>query len=159
MNKDELIVLLKEYKENKAKLIIKLKELKTKRIQLKACEEIETSLTSSYGVNQDIHSKNKISDKVLKRIEENDHKRQEFESEIEKLENIVKDLRYKTETVEDRMKALKYKERKIFEAYYIEGRSYEEIGTQLYFELFKQTRNWETIKKITEKALNKIINL
>jgi len=159
MNKDELIVLLKEYKENKAKLIIKLKELKTKRIQLKACEEIETSLTSSYGVNQDIHSKNKISDKVLKRIEENDHKRQEFESEIKKLENIVKELRYKTETVEDRMKALKYKERKIFEAYYIEGRSYEEIGTQLYFELFKQTRNWETIKKITEKALNKIINL
>lgn len=159
MNKDELIVLLKEYKENKAKLIIKLKELKTKRIQLKACEEIETSLTSSYGVNQDIHSKNKISDKVLKRIEENDHKRQEFESEIKGLESIVKDLRYKVEIVEDRLQALKYKEEKILTAYYIEGRTAEDIGNHLYFELFKQTRSDRNIQRTIDKALEKMLKL
>ena len=159
MNKEELVKLLKEYKENKAKLTIKLKELKTKRLQLKGCEEIETSLTTAYGINQDIHSKNQISDKISMRIEKNDTRRHEIESEIEKIENEIKILRDKTEIVEDRLEALKYKEKELFKAYYIEGRSYEEIGTQLYFELFNQTRNWETIKKIIEKAMQKVINL
>ena len=35
MNKEEFIILLRDYKENKAKLNIKLKELKTARINLK----------------------------------------------------------------------------------------------------------------------------
>ena len=58
MKKEELIVLLKEYKENKAKLNIKLKELKLARINLKACDEIDTSITVAYGQNQDIVSSN-----------------------------------------------------------------------------------------------------
>ena len=59
MTKEELIELLKEYKQNKARLNIKLKELKSARIKLKACDEYETSITTLYGQNQDIHSKNK----------------------------------------------------------------------------------------------------
>lgn len=47
MEKEELIRLLKDYKENKAKLNIKLKELKSARIQLKHIDE-ETSITSSF---------------------------------------------------------------------------------------------------------------
>ena len=47
MEKEELIRLLKDYKENKAKLNIKLKELKTARIQLKHVDE-ETNITSSF---------------------------------------------------------------------------------------------------------------
>ena len=35
MTREELVILLKEYKENKARLNIKLKELKTIRIKLK----------------------------------------------------------------------------------------------------------------------------
>ena len=93
MSKEELIQLLKDYKENKAKLNIKLKELKTKRLQLKGCEEIETSLTTGYGINQDIHSKNQISDKVLSKIEQNDSRRNELKIEIEKLEEEVRKLR------------------------------------------------------------------
>lgn len=159
MTKEELIKLLKEYKENKAKLNIKLKDLKSARIKLKACDDIETSTTSTYGENQDIHSKNKISNKVLSKIEENDIKRLELTKEIENLEQEVKRLREKVEAVEDRLEGLKYKEKQLLIAYYIEGRSYDEIGNQLYFQLFNQTRNWETIKKIIEKATNKMINL
>lgn len=159
MNKEELVKLLKDYKENKAKLNIKLKELRTKRLQLKGCEEIETSLTTRYEINQDIHSKNQISDKILSKIEQNDSRRNELEKEIENLEEIVRGLREKVEAVEDRLEGLKYKEKQLLIAYYIDGRSYDEIGNQLYFQLFNQTRNWETIKKIIEKATNKMINL
>lgn len=159
MNKEELVKLLKDHKENKAKLNIKLKELRTKRLQLKGCEEIETSLTTRYGINQDIHSKNQISDKILSKIEQNDSRRNELEKEIENLEEIVRELREKVEAVEDRLEGLKYKEKQLLIAYYIDGRSYDEIGNQLYFQLFNQTRNWETIKKIIEKATNKMINL
>lgn len=159
MSKDELIQLLKDYKENKAKLNIKLKELKTKRLQLKGCEEIETSLTTGYGINQDIHSKNQISDKVLKKIEQNDDKRNQLKKEIEDLEKTVRELREKVEAVEDRLEGLKYKEREILTAYYVEGRTAEDIGNKLYFQLFNQTRSDRHIQRIIEKATEKMINL
>lgn len=159
MSKEELIKLLKEYKENKAKLNIKLKELKMYRSQLKGYEEIDISLTPSYGQNSDIHSKNKISDKILNSVEKNETKKEELKEKISKIEEIVRDLREKVESVEDRLEGLKYKEKQLLIAYYIDGRSYDEIGNQLYFQLFNQTRNWETIKKIIEKAADKMINL
>ena len=159
MNKSELIELLKNYKENKAKLNIKLKELKTERIKLKYVNDTETSITAAYGTNQDIHSKNQISDNVSRRIEENDIKRLEIEKQIEKLEEEVRKLREKVEAVEDRLIGLKYKERDILTAYYIDGRTYEDIGENLHYKLFQQKRNWETIKKIVEKATKKMIEL
>lgn len=158
MSKDELIQLLKDYKENKAKLNIKLKELKNCRIKLKHLE-LETNSTTSYGINQDIHSKNKISNKVLDKIEQNDTKRIELEAEIEELEKTVRDLREKVEAVDDRLVGLKYKEREILTAYYVEGRTAEDIGNKLYFQLFNQTRSDRHIQRIIEKATNKMLNL
>ena len=159
MTREDLIILLKNYKENKAKLNIKLKALKLARILLRSCEEADTALTSSYGENQDIHSKNKISNKVLKKVEENDTRRIELEKEIETLEKVVKELREKVDSVEDRLEGLKYKEREILIAYYIDGRTYEDIGENLHYKLFQQKRNWETIKKIVEKATSKMLEL
>lgn len=159
MKKEELIVLLKEYKENKAKLNIKLKELKLARINLKACDEIDTSITVAYGQNQDIHSKNKISNKVLTQIEQNEIRKEELKQKIKDLEDIVKDLRNKVETVDDRLEALKFKERKMLESYYIEGNTYEDIGNRVYWEIYHQTRTGETIKEIVDKAMEKIEKL
>lgn len=159
MTKEELIELLKEYKQNKAKLNIKLKELKLARIHLKECDNAETNTTSSYGENQDIHSKNKISNKVLSKIEENDTRREELEAEIEELEKIVKELRNKVEAVEDRLEGLKHKEKEILTAYYIEGRTAEDIGNNLYFQMFSQTRSDRHIQRIIEKATEKMITL
>lgn len=159
MTKEELIELLKEYKQNKAKLNIKLKELKTARLKLKACDDIDISTTSSYGENQDIHSKNKISNKVLSKVEQNETRRLELEAEIEQLEETVKHLRNKVETVEDRLAGLKHKEKEILTAYYIEGRTAEDIGNNLYFQMFSQTRSDRHIQRIIEKATEKMINL
>ena len=159
MTNEELIELLKEYKQNKAKLNIKLKELKTARIKLKACDDVDISTTSSYGENQDIHSKNKINDKVLSKVEQNDTRRLELEAEIESLEETVKDLRSKVEAVEDRLEGLKYKEREILTAYYVEGRTAEDIGNNLYFNLFNQTRSGRQIQGIIKKAIYKLSKL
>ena len=159
MTKPELIELLKNYKENKAKLNIRLKELKLARIKLKSLEEIEVSLSVAYGLNQDIHSKNKVSDKVGKQVEENDTKRKELEQEIKDLEETVRNLREKVEAVDDRLESLKYREKEMLYAYYIEGRTYQDIGNNLYFRLFNQTRDGDTIKDIVEKATKKMLKL
>ena len=159
MTKPELIELLKSYKENKAKLNIRLKELKLARIKLKSLEEVDVSLSVAYGLNQDIHSKNKISDKVGRQVEQNDSKRRELEEEIKELEKTVRGLRDKVESVDDRLIGLKYKEREILTAYYVEGRTAEDIGNKLYFQLFNQTRSDRHIQRIIEKATNKMLNL
>ena len=157
MEKEEMIQLLKDYKENKAERLIKLKQLKNKRMALKHCDDLETTITSSTGINQDIQSKNKISNKVLDRIERNDNTRRELEKEIEELETRVKELTDKTEAVSDRLEALRYKEKQILSAYYIEGRTYEDIGNNLYLQLFSQTRSEKQVKRIVEKALDKML--
>lgn len=159
MSKDELITLLKEYKENKAKLNIRLKELKTARIKLKNCNSTYTNMTSNYGINQDIHSKNQISNKVLNRIEKNETKKEELQEEIENLEAEVRELRDKVETVKDRLGALKYKEREILIAYYIDGRTAENISRTLYCEMFQKECTPRYIQKIIEKATNKMTNI
>lgn len=158
MTREDLIVLLKEYKENKARLNIKLKELKNSRIKLKYVDS-DTNMTSSYGNNQDIHSKNQISDKVSRKVEENDTKRIELENKIEELEEEVRELREKVDTVEDRLDGLKFKEKEILTAYYVEGMTAEDIGNRLYFQLFSQTRSGRHIQRIIEKATEKMIKL
>ena len=158
MTREDLIVLLKEYKENKARLNIKLKELKNSRIKLKYVDS-DTNMTSSYGDNQDIHSKNQISDKVSRKVEENDTKRIELENKIEELEEEVRKLREKVDTVEDRLEGLKFKEREILTAYYVEGMTAEDIGNRLYFQLFSQTRSARHIQRIIEKATEKMVKL
>ena len=158
MTRENLIALLKEYKENKARLNIKLKELKTSRIKLKYVD-FDTNMTSSYGDNQDIHSKNQISDKVSKKVEENDIKRIELESKIEELEKKVKELREKVEAVEDRLVGLKYKERELLIAYYIDGRTAENISRTLYYDMYQRTCTPRYIQKIIDKATQKMINI
>ena len=159
MTKEELIELLKEYKQNKARLNVKLKELKTARIKLKACHDIDTNTTSTYGENQDIHSKNKINDKVLSKVEQNDTKRLELKAEIESLEEIVRQLRDKVEAVEDRLIGLKYKEREILTAYYIDGRTAQNIGDKLYFQMYNRTCSARYVQKIIDKATKRMINI
>lgn len=159
MTKEELIELLKKLKENKSKLKIRLKKLKNKRLELKNCEDIETSLTASYGINQNIHSKNKVSNKVLQKIEHNNTKKIQIEEEIKELEKEVRELREKVDLAEDRIEALKFKEKKMLEAYYLEGCTYEDIGNRVFFDIYHQTRTGETIKKIIDEAVEKMLRL
>ncbi len=158
MTREELVILLKEYKENKARLNIKLKELKTARVKLKYIDS-DTNVTSSYGDNQDIHSKNQISDKVSRKVEANDTKRIELEKKIETLEEEVRKLREKVDAVEDRLIGLKYKERELLVAYYIDGRTAENISRTLYYDMYQRTCTPRYIQKIIDKATQKMVNI
>ncbi len=160
MIKQDLVMLLKQYKENKARLRIKLKELNLKRIRLKALENIDTSLSSAkYELNSDIHSKNQISDSVGNRVAKNEDEKLKIQQEITDLEKEVQALREKVEAVEDRLEALSYKEREILVAYYIENCDYEDIGNRVYYNIYKETRSVDTIKRIVEKATRKMIKI
>lgn len=160
MTKQELILLLKKYKENKAKLKINLKELSSKRIELKRLENIDTSLSAtSYNNNSDIHSKNQISDKVGNKVATNEDKKAELREEIAELELKVQELRDKVEAVDDRLEALTYKEKELLSAYYTDNCSYYDIGNRVYYNIYHETRGEDAIKKIIEKAMKKIENL
>ena len=163
MTKENLIIDLKNYKENIAKLKLRRREKKQCEKRIKQYKTVEASTTGITGLNCDIHSKNQISNKVEKAVIETIELNQK---EIKEAKERIKELILEIEELEDkvtetsiRLSALKYKEKEILFAFYVEGRSYEDIGNNLHFRLFNQTRDSEAIKKIVEKATNKMIKL
>lgn len=155
MTKEQLILLLKNYKENKAKLKLKLREKESILRKIESLKNVTLSVTS-YEENSDIHSKNIITDKVGNKASDNLDVEADLKIELEKVEDEIRELSLRVEDVEIRLEGLKYKEREILTAYYIEGRTPIEIGKELYFRLFSQTRSERTIQKIIERATEKI---
>ena len=155
MTKEQLILLLKNYKENKAKLKLKLREKESILCKIESLKNVSLSVTS-YEENSDIHSKNIITDKVGNKASDNLDVEADLKIELEKVEDEIRELSLRVEDVEIRLEGLKYKEREILTAYYIEGRRPIEIGKELYFRLFSQTRSERTIQKIIERATEKI---
>lgn len=162
MTKEELINLLKNYKENKAKLELRKREKKKCEDRLKHNKEIVVNITGIVGINSEIHSKNTISKKTEKAaidiIEKDKKEKEEAEQRIKDLEKEIKELEDKVIETKIRLSALKYKEKEILYAYYVEERTYADIGNNLYFHLFSETRDVGTIKKIVEKAMQKMLN-
>lgn len=160
MNKQELILLLKQYKENKTKIKIKSKELYCLRLELRKLEEKDIPISSSsYELNSDIHSKNQINDSVGNNVATNEDKKKELTLKIEQLEADIKELREKTEIIDDRLECLTFKEKTLLTSYYIEECSYVDIGKRVYLEIYKETRSEDVIKRIIDKALKKIVKL
>lgn len=161
MTKEELIKLLKEYRENKSKLRLRKKELmKLEKVFIRNRHpELEKGITNAYGINKDIKSKNNISNKVENAIISSEEKqlqalkqKEELKKEIEQLEDFV-------EEAEIRLDSLYKKERDILIAYYVDNREAEEIGRNLYFDLYSRTCSAENIYKIVKKATKKILKL
>lgn len=163
MTKEELIQLLKEYKENVAKLKLRRKEKKTYEYKLNAKTKIETSLSSAAGINSDIRSKNKVSDKVgnavINAVTRAEEEREEAKKRIPELEEEIKELEEKIEEAEIRLNSLYYKEREILTAYYVENRTAEDISQNLYFRLFNRTCSPRYIRTIIKENTEKILKL
>lgn len=155
MTKDQLILLLKNYKENKAKLKLKLREKESILRKIESLKKVNLSVTS-YDENSDIHSKNIISDKVGNKASNNIDIESDLKLELEQIEKEISELNTKLEEVEIRLEGLKRKEKEILVAYYIDGYSYKEIGNIIYYNMYSQTRSEDTIKKIIQKATDKI---
>ena len=158
MTKEQLILLLKKYKENKAKIKLKLKEKERLIRKIEQLKEVSISAVRT-EINNDIHSKNSISDKVGNNAVDNIDKENEYREELDVIEAEIIELNESIEEIDIRLDALKYKEKQILIAYYIDGCTYEDIGNRIYWELFKQTRSSRHIQRMIEKSTEKIINL
>lgn len=158
MKKEQLILLLKQYKENNAKLKLRLREKEMLLRKLEHLKEIDVS-SSPVEINGDIHSKNKIGDKTGSNAIDNVETEAEIREKIKYLEEEIAELTIMIEEVNIRLEALKYREKEILVAYYIDGCTYDDIGNRVYHKLFNQTRSEKAIQKIIERATEKIINL
>ena len=163
MTKEELIQLLKEYKENVAKLKLRKKEKKMYEHKLEVKPKIETSISSALGINSDIRSKNKTSDKVgdavINALTRNEEEREEAKNKIAELEPIIHELEEKVEEADIRLNCLYYKEKEVLTAYYVENRTAEDISQNLYFRLFNRTCSPRYIRTIIQESTEKILKL
>ena len=158
MTKEMLILLLKQYKENKAKLKLKLREKEKLLRKIEQLKEVRIS-TVRTEINNDIYSKNSISDKVGNNAVDNIDKENEYREELDVIEAGIIELNESIEEIDIRLDALKYKEKQILIAYYIDGCTYEDIGNRVYWQLFKQTRSERHIRRVIERCTDKIISL
>lgn len=158
MTKDQLILLLKKYKENKSRLRLKLREKERILRQLEIIKESELK-SGDNDINSGIRSKNSISDKVGNFVSNTADKENELKLEIESLQKEIDELSGVVEEIDIRLDSLKYKEREILIAYYIDGCTYEDIGNRVYLELFHQTRSDRHIRRMIERCTDKILEL
>lgn len=164
MNKKELIILLKELKENKAKLEIKKREYKIYESRLERFKiKIDVPMTPSYEINGDIQSKGSISDKVGNFIAGNfdrtEKQIKKLKKEMESINNEITALEDRTAEVEIRLNGLYYKERQIIIAYYVENRTSEDIAYNLYLDLFGRTCSERYIRKLIDNSIEKMIKI
>lgn len=92
MTKETLILLLKQYKENKAKLKLKLREKEKLLRKIEQLKDITISAVST-EINNDIHSKNSISDKVGNSASDNIDKTKEYQEHGSVIINWTKKIR------------------------------------------------------------------
>lgn len=158
MKKEQLILLLKQYKENNAKLKLRLREKEALLRKLEHLKEVDVS-SSSTELNGDIHSKNKIGDRTGNNAIDNLETEAEIREKLKDAEEEISELTIMIEEVDIRLGALKYREKEILVAYYIDGCTYEDIGNRVYHKLFNQTRSSRNIQDIVEAATNKMLKL
>lgn len=155
MNKNEIIELLKNYKERQAKLDLKKNEKRRKEIQLERLKEEEYSIniTPIYaeggkgnGTNSKVESAvvNKSSD-----IEILEKELVNLGREIELLEIDLKDT-------DIRLGTLTYLEKEVLTDYLINEMTCSEIGNLTIYKIKRQTRSERTIREIIKKALEKL---
>lgn len=161
MNKDELSNNFRNQKKNLAKLKLKRKKLSkllNEKSRIKG-QVPDTTITNTTELNNDIRSKNQINSKVENSALRKITRLEELEDEIFDTRCQINDLKEVTTDTRIRFEALTEREQEIIKAFYFEGNTYEEIGNILYFDLFKQTRDRKTIKKIIENAIDKMIKI
>ena len=151
MTKEQLILLLKNYKENRAKLKLKLREKESILRKIESLKNVSLSVTS-YEENSDIHSKNIISDKVGDKASKNVDIEANYNEDLERIENEIKELETKLEDVEIRLEVLKKKSKEILIKYYVEENTYQELAEEYKMSI-------RGIQKIVKKATEKMINI
>ena len=159
MNRDDLVQLFDKNKEDIAKYEKNKKRIKDINELIRKIEkDININTTTTYKEAQSSPT-NKVNSVVENFVEQKDEKIRKLEEERTELEaeNII--IKSRIEDVEIYLKALKFRERTIIIEHYIEGNSYDDIGNRVFWKLFGQTRGGAAIKKIADRAIEKMLNL
>lgn len=151
MTKEQLILLLKNYKENKAKLKLKLREKESILRKIESLKNVSLSVTS-YEENSGIHSKNIISDKTGNKASKNVDIETNYNEDLERIENEIKELETKLEEINIRLEVLKKRNKDILIKYYVEQNTYQELAEE-----YKMSMRG--IQKIVKKATEKMTNI
>lgn len=160
IDKEKLIKLLKEYRKNKSKLA--LRKIEKKRLEEELNElglEADKNMSTAYGANSDIRSKNSIASKTENIVIHKESERKRIIKDIKNLKKEIKETEELVKQADIRLNSLYYKEREILAAYYIDNREADEIGRNLYFQLYNRTCTADNIYRIVKKATERIINL
>ena len=159
LNREDLINLFDKNKEDVSKHEKNRKRIREINNTIERIKKnTDTKTTTTFKENSTGRT-NRISNTIEDCIERKEEKIKELEEEKAKLEaeNII--IKSRIEDVEILLKALKFKEKTIIVEHYIEGNSYEDIGNRVYWNLFKQTRGGEAIKKIADRAIEKMLKI
>jgi len=159
MSREELIELFDKNKQDISKYEKNKKRIKDIDDEVKKIKKNnQTKITTSYREISNGNT-NSISNTIESCIERKEEKIEKLEREKEELEaeNII--LKSRIEDVEIVLKALKFKEKIVIVEHYIEGNTYEDIGNRVFWRIYKQTRNWEAIKKISDRAIEKMLKI
>lgn len=159
MKREQLIELFDKNKEDLSKYEKNKKTIReiNKMID-KLKKNTDTKITTTY---KEISSgaTNSISNTIQDCVEKKEERIKELEEEKAQLEAENVAIKSRIDDVEIFLKALKFKEKTIIVEHYIEGNSYEDIGNRVFWNIFKQTRNGDTIKKVADRAIEKMIKL
>lgn len=159
MKREQLIELFDKNKEDLSKYEKNKKTIReiNKMID-KLKKNTDTKITTTY---KEISSgaTNSISNTIQDCVEKKEERIKELEEEKAQLEAENVAIKSRIDNVEIFLKALKFKEKTIIVEHYIEGNSYEDIGNRVFWNIFKQTRNGDTIKKVADRAIEKMIKL
>ena len=156
LERKEVIEKLKNYNRNCSIL----KELKKKLITLEDIKnEYEINLTSQYGINNDIKSKNKVSDKVANAVIQKEKQNEDIETKITALQNKIKERENEKDFVETFVSALKKSDREIIVAVYIEGIPINQVIKDVYFKMYDRTCEPKTINARLGKPIDDLIKI
>lgn len=155
MNKNEIVELLKKYKERQAKLDLKRNDRRRKEIQLEILKEEEYKISLTPGYSEGGKG-NCINSKVENAVVKKDSDIETLEKEIIDLNREIELLEIDVKEIDIRLGMLTYLEKEILVDYLINEMTYTEIGNITYYRLRQQTRGEKAIRTIIKKALSKL---
>lgn len=156
LERKEVIEKMKRYNRN-CSIIKELKKKVSELEEIKNTYEIQ--LTSQYGINNDIRSKNKVGDKISSIVIQKEKENEELKEKIDNLNLKIKEKEKEKEFVEGFIDALKKSDREIIVAVYIEGIPINQVIKEVYFKMYDRTCEPKTINARLGKPIDELIEI
>lgn len=154
MDKEQMIEHLRNYKTYKYQIHNLEKEIK----KLNAIIfDFNIRLTNQMGINADIHSKNKTSDKVSEAVIELEKKREKNQLQVNQLMMEKQKLTEYVDEVDSFLNALYDHEYVAIYNHYVNGRQKYDIGENIFYREFKVPKTEKTITNIINKAFRRLL--